>query len=72
MTDPTCSRCKQTKPKTEFHKSKARRSGVESWCKSCRREYQRTQDYKASQANRRRDQYADHMMGYLGIGPGEY
>jgi len=30
-----CSRCKITKPVTEFYKNKAQRDGLEGWCKDC-------------------------------------
>lgn len=34
-----CPRCKETKPTTEFAKSKGKRDGLQSHCKHCRRAY---------------------------------
>lgn len=31
----TCSKCKQTKPLTEFQKDRSRRDGVQRYCKAC-------------------------------------
>ena len=35
MTSKQCSKCKETKPLTEFHKSKKRKDGHAQWCKKC-------------------------------------
>lgn len=31
-----CSRCRETKPTSEFHKDKGRSDGLSGWCKPCR------------------------------------
>ena len=31
-----CTKCKEDKPTTEFHADKYRKSGVSSWCKTCK------------------------------------
>ena len=36
-----CTRCKQTKPKTEFYRQSKAKEGYNSWCKQCCREYER-------------------------------
>lgn len=37
----TCSICKQSKPVSNYHKQRRGKSGVSSWCVSCRRDYRR-------------------------------
>jgi hypothetical protein len=49
-----CSRCRETKPYSGFHKNSARRDGFQNYCKSCRvvvdhDEYQRTRGQKPPQ-----------------------
>lgn len=36
-----CSRCRQAKARSDFHKCTANRDGLNAWCKACAREYQR-------------------------------
>jgi len=36
-----CSRCKQWKPVSEFNKRSASKDGLQSYCRSCKREYRR-------------------------------
>ena len=36
-----CAKCKQVKDRGDFHKSIKTKKGADSWCKSCRNEYQR-------------------------------
>ena len=43
-----CSKCGETKPRSEFHKERAAKDGLKSQCKDCRTEYQRSSDGKAS------------------------
>jgi|ERR1035437_5703767 hypothetical protein len=44
----TCSKCKETKETTEFHKAGA---GFNSWCKSCRKAYFKIENRKYYSAN---------------------
>ena len=37
-----CSRCKKIKPVNNFHANSRIKSGLNSWCKNCRREYQQS------------------------------
>ena len=37
----TCSRCKKTKPLSDFFKKSAHKDGYESHCRACARKYQR-------------------------------
>ena len=30
-----CSKCEETKPRSEFHRNGARKDGLQSWCKGC-------------------------------------
>ena len=42
MTDETtkvCAKCRRELPLSEFTKNKSRRDGLQNWCKSCRKEY---------------------------------
>ena len=41
----TCTKCKEEKPFSEFHKDKNKKDGLVSWCKICRNEYCKS-DYK--------------------------
>ena len=36
-----CNHCGDTKPLSEFYKNKNNKSGIDSWCKACRRKYKR-------------------------------
>lgn len=36
--DKTCSKCKQTKPGSEFYTDPGNRDGLHSWCKDCNRQ----------------------------------
>lgn len=40
--EKTCSRCKKTQPVSEFFASYRSKDGFGYWCKTCKREYQRT------------------------------
>lgn len=46
--EPTkyCYRCTKTKPKTDFHKNKARYDGLNNLCKSCKVKLQRARRAK--------------------------
>lgn len=45
----TCSRCRETKPLSEFGKDKNRPDGHNTWCKPCRRTYRQTVRKKKNQ-----------------------
>ena len=64
-----CSRCKQEKPTTEFHRDKSQASGLSYACKTCRREQHRenretyraaNRRYEATHADTRRVQKIDY------------
>lgn len=38
-TTKTCNKCGETKPLTDFHRSKQTPSGRTAWCKTCKRHY---------------------------------
>lgn len=38
----TCSKCKKQKPKTDFHKDKHLKDGLQAWCIVCKRNYDLT------------------------------
>jgi len=42
-----CSRCKETKSESEFYKCSRLKDGLQSYCKTCCREYQQTPRVKA-------------------------
>jgi tRNA nucleotidyltransferase/poly(A) polymerase len=44
-----CSRCKEVKPLTEFHKDKNRKDGLRSACKSCRKQHYETNKEKIAE-----------------------
>ena len=37
MSTERCSKCKQNKPVSEFHKDRSRSSGVQRYCKQCKK-----------------------------------
>ena len=41
MTNKTCSRCKETKPVSEFNKNRSSKDGLTFWCKGCKSESSR-------------------------------
>jgi transposase-like protein len=45
----TCTKCKVEKDEAEFSKETSRKDGLSYRCKSCMREYQQTDAFKASQ-----------------------
>lgn len=57
MTSKTCSRCKEVKPVSEFHKRKNRKSGLRSQCKKCinaaNRRYREANKEKVRERTRR-------------------
>ena len=48
--EKTCPRCNVTKPLTEWHKSSKTKDGLQAWCKSCRKEYNKK--YEISRSKR--------------------
>jgi len=45
----TCSKCKETKPLSEFYKDKSRKDGCSNKCIICQREYYQSKQYKLAQ-----------------------
>lgn len=43
----TCSKCKETKPMSEFYKDRSKKDGLRSWCKSCFKRYRKSEKSKA-------------------------
>ena len=43
-----CSKCKDGKPLTEFHKDRRSKDGYKQWCKSCRKAYKQSEKGKAA------------------------
>ena len=46
--EKTCSRCKKTKPVSEFYASYRSKDGFGYWCKTCKKKYQQTGKGKES------------------------
>ncbi len=44
-----CSKCKETKAKTEFYRKRTSKDGLQDWCKKCMAEYQKSPRRKATQ-----------------------
>jgi hypothetical protein len=51
-----CSKCKQSKPITDFYRDSSRKNKLEYWCKSCSKEYQKEYD-KSEKGQQRRKLY---------------
>lgn len=53
-----CSKCKEIKPISEFHKNKVRKDGLQGYCKPCKKiyemTYQKTEKGKAAQKRHRK------------------
>ena len=60
MENKVCSKCKQSKPKSEFTKDKSRRDGLIVWCKQCRLEYQRLPREVDRRRKYSKKYYAEH------------
>ena len=61
----TCSKCKESKDEAEFSKNKSKKDGLDSRCKSCVREYQRTDAYKEyREAYQQTDTYKEYQKAY--------
>lgn len=69
-----CSRCGTTKPASDFHLNKARSSGLCTYCKACSRDYEKTQDRKASRSRNRRERkrWVDFMCDRLQLTGADY
>lgn len=61
----TCSKCKIEKDEAEFSKYKNSKDGLDSRCKSCRRESRQTDSYKEFQkAHQQTDTYKALQKAY--------
>ena len=61
----TCTACKQTKPFSEFAKSKSKKDGYDSWCKACKKEWvQLRRDYGKSVMDRYKVMKGCSRCGY--------
>lgn len=58
-TRKTCSRCRESLPASEFHKSASSKTGLSSYCKPCSREYLR--ENRAKNPERTREHGRDNM-----------
>ena len=52
----TCPQCKQTKPFSDYSKDRAKRDGLQVYCKDCKKEYARSPEYNEWQ----REQYKNN------------
>lgn len=57
--DKTCTRCGETKLKSDFHKEPRRVDGLHSWCKACFYRHVASTRDPETEAARRRKAYAD-------------
>jgi hypothetical protein len=65
----TCSKCKETKPLSEFYKHKKTKDGLSCWCKYClksylkeyNKEYQKSEKYKEYLKS---DKYKEYQKEY--------
>lgn len=66
MNEKTCSKCRETKPLTEYHKNARNRDGLHSHCKKCQCAYVRTyyQTHKAETTARMRQWRAENPERY--------
>ena len=58
----TCTKCKETKPISEFHKARNRKSGHHTWCKSCvkvnsKKRYDSEEHYEKRKEWRRKNRF---------------
>ena len=61
----TCTKCKVEKDGAEFSKQTRNKDGLDYRCKSCVREYQQTDDYKAYlKARHQTDDYKAYQKSY--------
>lgn len=49
----TCQKCNEVKDLDQFHKHKVRHDGLNAWCKSCVKEYQKKNKWGMREAARR-------------------
>lgn len=63
MTTKRCTKCGETKPRTEFYRSNQALDGLESWCKECRRQAsrERYRPIKETVRQRRLSTYRDGL-----------
>ena len=48
-----CSKCKMVKSKSEFYKNRCHKDGLDTWCKDCKKEYDKK--WRNSNRERRRE-----------------
>jgi len=51
VTTKRCPRCKRDLPRTEFGEQQSRKDGLDSYCRECRRAYQRERQKKNASRN---------------------
>lgn len=71
LTEKKCTRCKETKPASEFNKSKLNKSGLYSSCKACHKKEMYSEDqvikriYKGQTGTQRRTVKVDYTLEEL-------
>jgi len=61
----TCSKCKETKPLSEFYKNRSTKDGLQAYCKICQSKYQAKYQKMYSQTERGRTAHKRAMARYL-------
>lgn len=63
METKRCGRCLFVLATTDFHKAKREKSGLQSWCKSCRKEHKKEErkEYHRNRYHSNKDNYLDWM-----------
>ncbi len=74
MKKKTCSKCKQEKDRSEFHKNSKKLDGLQVWCKSCaiaaRTDYYKRHSKKEAEYDKQRKQEnAERVQEYLSAHP---
>lgn len=70
-----CCKCKQFLPVSEFHKCKNEKSGLQTWCKSCRKgwKHEERKEYFKKRYHENRESYLDNTYKrFYGISLEEY
>lgn len=55
-----CSKCKKSRPQTEFHKFTRARDGLSNWCKECKKQY--SKEHKSIAYERNRKYQEEHRI----------